>query len=673
MADKWSTETFSGCPVPSSISTGTGAETRHLHLLTTGLRAKRIGFVDVQVYAFSAYIDPSEIAEFEQLEQDIGVLRDNSAEKVVMLTFLRGISGKQFSDGLAEGLKVAEKAGKPVPPEAMEVISKAVPSSVDKGMCILLRMLPTSDALEIQVFPPAALDPNSAVHIFDRAAEGSPLITVTKDPGLCAALHEVYFGPGAVLKGLTASLKAQLPLLTSLASAAQQANSSSNNNNNKNNNNGDNSNNNNNTNHNNSNNMGSCSSSDSGCDDEQQSVARLPDAAVAGPGLDPREVSPTSGHVSCSFRSWKERARRPHGPDSYKFGDVTRSLLHKASPSRLSQLRPEAPTFTAEAGSELWLTPTQSSTPSSSSSFPFFPGNGSEKREGILYKEQVTMGRPRWSSRHFVLEHCTLSYRHKVGHFLKESCSVLGSRLIAEAPSTTHPIMFVVRLEWGPTEAPVQIWRLGTPDRTVAQDWITWLGSAIQIAYQQHADASPGPSSQQSPQQQEQEQHEQHQQQQQQQQHNTQGRPQSRGAPTNSQTTTPASFRSQQQQTQQHNNNSNTNNNNNTNTNAQSQDQSQKPQGQDQDPNHEQSAPQARSTPPLARRCSSPGGKCCLRCKSPAAADERPNTANQVTVARSTGLQALIVPFAPLLVLLLAIFASAFVPEPWSGVPAISW
>lgn len=72
----------------------------------TGLRTKRVLFMDVQVYAAAFYLDEKSLAELKNHKGDLAKeLAEGKYARIVTMTFLRDVSAEKLKEGFLEGLK----------------------------------------------------------------------------------------------------------------------------------------------------------------------------------------------------------------------------------------------------------------------------------------------------------------------------------------------------------------------------------------------------------------------------------------------------------------------------------------------------------------------------------------------------------------------------------------
>jgi len=524
-------EPQSGCLVPAVLTSGSG---RLLALVATGLRVKRIAFVDVQVYVLSIYASPAELPKASEL-LDPTVLRDSPAEKVLCLTFLRSVSAKQVTDALNESFEnVAETVV--VPQEAVQDAAAQLPGSICKGTQIHFTVRPSQGQVEIHVI--------SAPSGSSSSADGCSGGAVLHQPELCRGVQEIFLGRAPIVRGLHDSLQQRLIELPACARAYSA----------------------------------SCSDFDDASEDvdscstnsrspekdrealaaataaaappvlptiasggelaslaareeleedpqlaaelpstpqEQRSQEMAPEAAIAMAADDAaaneeeEEFADSSFSVTAdSFQrqssgSWKERAKRQSGKEGYKFGDFTRTLMQKARSGRMSassagsldkddaspggqrhdcadmgpagqpeETRGSLP-LTLEGEDTAWAAPCAVVLELDAA------GLSALSLRAELYKEHTSAVRgrlvPRWTLRHFELEAGVVGYRKRQGGSVRGAFSLEGARVVAEPPKQSpRGECFVFRVEWGRGPG----LRLSCTDRDTARNWVLSLAAA---------------------------------------------------------------------------------------------------------------------------------------------------------------------------------------------------
>lgn len=402
-------------------------------LLGTALRTKRITLLDIQVYVVSIYGVPDVLLSAGENDNKIdensptsntplsNVLLNSTTEKVFCLTFLRAVSGKQAAAGLSESF--CKIAG--VPKEEVDECTNLLPASIPKGSELCFAVRPSQG--QVTVAGPLIAGAGSKVDIIA--------------PGLCRGLHEVYFGPQAIIQGLEMSMQRQFTLLTSNGYSSDTspfgATPSG-------------------TDMSGADNY--CSvSSEVGCVDASRSE-EVPDQfdepslATISSGCElatDRSVdSPDQGQK----RSWKERSGRATGSDGYKFGDLARTLVQKTRGRSGSAISTDGniETFLAESWPGALVTADEDTTWVAASSIPTLNESdlASQHLQGALYKHHTSPVRgrfvPQWTLRYYELKAGTLRYRRRSGGKVCGELHLDGAHVVAEAPKLSRMGEFYV-------------------------------------------------------------------------------------------------------------------------------------------------------------------------------------------------------------------------------------
>jgi hypothetical protein len=198
-------EPISGSLLPVTLDDDSSSPPKVL--LGFGVRVKRFAMIDIQIYALSVYgqhdevfgssdIDDSDmpvcspVSSGKSEEQLMHKLLSSPAEKVVCLTFLRSITGKQAFDGLSEGLVKIGGA----PKEEVEELKNHIPLQIPKASELRFVVKPQLGEVRFR----CSVVPDG---------ERSLML-----PGVCQGVHNVYFGPQSIIQGLGTSLLRQRPL-----------------------------------------------------------------------------------------------------------------------------------------------------------------------------------------------------------------------------------------------------------------------------------------------------------------------------------------------------------------------------------------------------------------------------------------------------------------------------
>jgi len=277
-----------------------------------------------------------------------------------------------------------------------------------------------------------------------------------KLPELCRGIHEIFFGPHAVVKGFKASVQERLPQLQRQAVMSRERGQSS-----------------------------STSFSDSSsCSDGNTPVYRSRRTSSSGlsslaPVPSGNELSnlavelqrracqsgttgvspcgtpvrrgalkscgtpPTSNRTLASPKSWKAKSGRVHGDDSYHFGDLTRGLIRRSLRRDDSSSAPDS----ANASETSWpgaLTTDEGADWASECSVLRLEAAEIEDLhiQGELLKFHSSMIRgslaPRWTPRYFELKGGMLMYRKRAGGSARGVIRLDGAHVVAEAPKLSH-------------------------------------------------------------------------------------------------------------------------------------------------------------------------------------------------------------------------------------------
>jgi len=410
-------------------------------LLGTALRTKRIALIDIKIYALAVYAGPEDFSEGEFVNGNasaddlLATLLTSPAEKVFGLTFLRSVTGKQVEDGLAEGLCNIAK----VPREEIEHLTQHLPSSVERGAELQLLVRPLRGDIGFSF--------------------GSGMEFLCGKEKLCHGIHEIFFGPESVVRGLGEALQRQRLLL-----AARGI-------------------------------LGNTLPSEHSASDEAARAA-LPSTSenetISFPVLTPRcqasseaaendelEVTTIDGEGSSlgSF-SWKQSSGRSRGKEGYKLGDLTRTIIQKTRRNRsnseniLDQDEVWPAAFVAEGERALWVTfGDKDRLDAAAISVQSLKGTF------FKYHDSAVRGRlvPQWSVRYYELNAGLLQYRRRAAGKICGADSLDGARIVTEAPKLSRAgAHFVFRIIKG-GEA---ICRLSCPHQQQAVEWVVALAGA---------------------------------------------------------------------------------------------------------------------------------------------------------------------------------------------------
>lgn len=444
-------EPFSGTLLPLALNDGKV-------LLGTGLRTKRVAMVEARIYALGFYGMPEDFVELESADCSplgddfLGSLMKSQAEKVFALTMLRTVTGKQIRDGLTEAL--CNIGG--VPREDVNLLTQYFPDSLERGTELQLVVRPELSDVGFSL--------------------GSGL-EVVRSENLCRGLHEIYFGPRAVVRGLGDSLQRQRLLLAergilgdsnmdndpdspekfsprrgALPSMSEHETV----------------------------NFPQDMPSLPGTDD-----AKIPIAQSTGTEIQSftsevstvqSDITVDSDMVSSSFRSsssWKEASGRARGKDGYKFGDITRTLIQKKRSRTRSDISSDADpeqvwpaALVAEGEDASWVVVGDNAKLDAASL-----ARQNLKGQFLKYHGSALRGRlvPQWSLRHYELQAGTLQYRRRPGGKVAGADSLDGARVVSEAPKLSRAgSHYVFRVIKGSDV----ICRLSSPNQQLAEEWV---------------------------------------------------------------------------------------------------------------------------------------------------------------------------------------------------------
>lgn len=429
-------EPLSGAFLPERLELENGETTS---LLCCGLRSKRIGFVDVQVYALGVYGDPEAVfGRGGATDDPENVLFESKADKVFSLTLLRNVTGAQIAEGLGETL--VKMAG--VPKSEVDMITPFFPARIDKGGEVRMTVRPSASEIII------GADATSKVEV----------------PEVIRGLHELYFGPNAVVKGLKESLQRQQPWLEALPDPEMGVETGI-----------------------------SFNAPVFESTAQNQIVSCLPDISSEN---ELEDASTSNTPIATSpQKSWKASSGRAYGKEGYKLGDLTRTLVLKGR----HRIRGDSGGGQIESSPEAWpgalVVENSGEAPSwvAVQDVPCLDGDAlaAQSLEAVFHKYHNTplRGRlvPKWSLRFYELKAGSLKYRRKEGGKIVGSVSLDGARVVAEpVKASRFGDCFVFRIILD-TEI---VARLSSTDQSVAREWVLAVSAACTY-YQDHVRTPP--------------------------------------------------------------------------------------------------------------------------------------------------------------------------------------
>lgn len=468
-------EPLSGALLPSvlenTIGTGSPGSPPKV-LVATALRTRRIAMVEVQVYVLGVYMSLPAVPRLRSRSGDehpggeldssgegassagqagVEELLDSEAEKFMVITLLRSVSWKQFTDGLGDSL--CGTAG--VLREDLEDLIKDVPpQSFSRGSNVCITVRPVEGEVSVLL-------------------GDNPEVTVCR-PALCRGLHVVYFGPQAVVRGLPESLARQRALIE-LTGEKGRTNSFE----------GDST---------ESDGGGSASESPRNVASRswrsegrgESALAPIPSATelanmsdVRVSGLSSSVAShDTSSRKSTRTRtegmSWKASAGRESGKDGYRFGDLTRTLIQRSR------------TKSQDDATDLFFPPDwrgpveiqEGADWVSAGDMPRITREAlaTQALSGVLHKHHNSPVRgrlvPRWTERYISLEAGTLKYRRRAGGRVT-GCESLEGAWVQVEPQ--KPGGFVFRVIFPRVDDASNFWRLSCQSQQQATRWVLEL------------------------------------------------------------------------------------------------------------------------------------------------------------------------------------------------------
>jgi hypothetical protein len=413
-------------------------------LIGTAVRYKRVAFVDVQIYVLGVYASPQELLGSlgvgPTVEHIMKTVFKSNAEKVFSLTFMRALPSQKVVETLIESLcglgGVAEEEARKITP--------LLPSSIERGTQALLLINSLSGEISVG---------DLVVHC----------------PDVISGLHRLYFGTQPVVVGFKASVEARLhalqaELVGSSVSASSDSLSG-----------------------------GESTESDSNWVNDGSSHTACVKAKPPIESRLPRIMSAemqtfgneASQPVPPASRSWKESSGRMGGPDAYKFGDLTRSLVRNIKkptdasaqgppwPGALVVEMPSETTEENEIQQPLWV---------QTDSVPELnvESAAEQRLQGVFYKHHTSLVRgrvlPQWSLRHFELTQGVLRSRRHGRSKSGKALPLTGMRIVAEKPRLAASgdcyVFRVVRHFDGAVCA-----RLSSPDMRQATEWVRALAA----------------------------------------------------------------------------------------------------------------------------------------------------------------------------------------------------
>jgi len=278
-----------------------------------------------------------------------------------------------------------------------------------------------------------------------------------RSPAVVRGLHEIFFGQSPVVKGLGESMQKQYELLVLRGASAAES---------------------------------SGTESDCGAESEgsfvvgdtidfqptpqrrSPALARIESGAELQGAAAARAKAPCAsrGRASSGASSWKEKAGRVQGPEGYRFGDLSRTILQRAK----GQCPPQPDggewpgALVVEGGEDAaaWVL-------AEDLAEEHVPALAAQRLEGLLYKHHTSPVRgrliPQWSLRHYELEGGVLRYRRRKDGRTAGQQPLAGAHVVAEPPKVSHPgEAFVFRIHIGSHLA----CRLSSNDKAVATKWV---------------------------------------------------------------------------------------------------------------------------------------------------------------------------------------------------------
>lgn len=423
-------------------------------LLGAGVRVKRFAVIDVQIYVLSVYGQHDEIfGESEVDDNGMPVsppvtsrmsadqlmhrLLSSPAEKVLCLTFLRSITGKQAFDGLVEGLVKIGGA----PKEEVEELKNHIPLQIPKASELRFAVKPQLGEVRFSC---------------SVVPDGERSFTL---PGVCEGIHKVYFGPDSIVQGLGTSLLHQRPIHAARnrmdrCNSGQSDSLSST--------------------------AGSVShlESDSGESPARARIQACPETecglATISSGVELNFLAKgKQGTTSASSEAAAHlNACNPHG--AYDSAALVKACLKQTSQILPGEVEPwpGAMRISVEESVAPWIV------------YPDVSDYDDEKLrsqniQGIFYKHHTSSLRgalaPKWTTRHYELQSGVLRYRRRVGGKYCGDVSLDGARVVAEGPKVSRlGECFIFKVIVNHTTAVT----LSSPDKSLATEWVHAVAGA---------------------------------------------------------------------------------------------------------------------------------------------------------------------------------------------------
>lgn len=430
-------EPRSGMLVPSELQEADDAMPKEL--LGIGLRVKRImGMEEGSTLASALFASP--------------------AEKVICLTFLRSLPAHKVADSFKETLH--QDLG--VPMDVVAAFTRTLAPSFVRGTELRLRVRTLLSEVVVSG---------------EWLEEGVPI----HSPDLCRGFQAIIYGARPLVTGLEESLQSQrevfqrasrlrgsLGLEASGLSSDDQRSSGAET-------------------------PERCPDSPERAGGSFRSPGGLPSIRSEGvlvdalaavpplPGQEPSEEVSSAANpqeeeedaLPRRKRSWKARSGREGGGDGYRFGDFTRTVVHKTRERMGSGSSSSRRSFTSSL--ESWPGPLVAEGEEapwvSADSVPHLDAAelAGQRLSAALYKHHTSPVRghlvPQWSLRYFELRAGTLHYRRRKDGAVKGSFSLDGAWVVVEPPKACRMgDCFVFRLA---TDAGL-LCRLSCSDRDVA-------------------------------------------------------------------------------------------------------------------------------------------------------------------------------------------------------------